>query len=311
MVRENIVTPRDFIYPLFIHEEGSDDVPIESMPGCVRHTMDSVLKEIEESVALGVTSFVLFPKVPENVKNNLGTESYNPMNLNNRAVREIKSRFPDVTICTDVALDPYSNQGHDGIVKDGRILNDETINQLCKQAVSQARAGSDVVAPSDMMDGRVGAIRDALDAEGFTDVSILAYTAKYASAYYGPFRDALDSHPGFGDKKTYQQDPANGREALIEAQLDELEGADMLMVKPGMPYLDVIRRLKDNSNLPIAAYHVSGEYSMLKAAAERGWLNERDTAMETLMCFKRAGADVVLTYYAKQAAQWIKEDLGY
>ncbi|GMI42144.1 hypothetical protein TrCOL_g12905 [Triparma columacea] len=311
MVRENVVLPSDFIYPLFIHEDSTENVPIDSMPGCVRHTLSSVLKEIEESVALGVTSFVLFPKVPENVKNNLGTEAYSPDNLNNRAVSEIKRRFPDVTICTDVALDPYSNQGHDGIVNDGRILNDFTINQLCKQAVSQARAGSDVVAPSDMMDGRVGAIRDALDSEGFTDVSILAYTAKYASAYYGPFRDALDSHPGFGDKKTYQQDPANGREALIEAQLDEMEGADMLMVKPGLPYLDVIRRLKDNSNLPIAAYHVSGEYSMLKAAAERGWLNERDTAMETLMCFKRAGADVVLTYYAKQAAKWIKEDMGY
>ena len=192
--------------------------------------------------------------------------------------------------------------------QDGRILNDETINQLCKQAVSQARAGADVVAPSDMMDGRVGAIRDALDSEGFTDVSILAYTAKYASAYYGPFRDALDSHPGFGDKKTYQQDPANGREALIEAALDASEGADMLMVKPGMPYLDVIRRLKDNSDLPIAAYHVSGEYAMIKAACERGWLEEKDVVLETLTCFKRAGADIILTYYAKQAAQWMRDD---
>lgn len=201
-------------------------------------------------------------------------------------------------------------QGHDGIVEDGRILNDETIEQLCKQALCQARAGCDFVAPSDMMDGRVGAIRDALDAHGFVNVGILAYTAKYASAYYGPFRDALDSHPGFGDKKTYQQDPANGREALIELELDEAEGADMVMVKPGLPYLDVIRRLKDNTALPVAAYHVSGEYSMLKAAAERGWLDERAVALETLTCFKRAGADIILTYYAKQAAQWLVEEGG-
>jgi len=197
---------------------------------------------------------------------------------------------------------------HDGDVEDGKILNDVTINQLCKQAVCQARAGSDIIAPSDMMDGRVGAIRDALDSEGFTDVSILAYTAKYASAYYGPFRDALDSHPGFGDKKTYQQDPSNGRESLIEAALDASEGADMLMVKPGMPYLDVIRRLKDFSPLPIAAYHVSGEYCMIKAASERGWLDERAVVLEALTCFKRAGADIILTYYAKQAAIWMKED---
>eukprot|EP00967_Tisochrysis_lutea_P029586 scaffold34591_cov32-Tisochrysis_lutea.AAC.2 len=198
--------------------------------------------------------------------------------------------------------------GHDGIVEDGKILNDDTIEQLCKQALCHARAGSDCVAPSDMMDGRVGAIRDALDAEGFTDVSILAYTAKYASAYYGPFRDALDSHPGFGDKKTYQQDPANGREAYIEAELDEAEGADILLVKPGLPYLDVVHRLRQSTNLPVAAYHVSGEYSMLKAAAERGWLDERKVALETLLCFRRAGADIILTYYAKQAAMWLKED---
>ena len=201
----------------------------------------------------------------------------------------IKTKFPQAVICTDIALDPYSSMGHDGVVHDGKILNDVTIMQLQKQAVMQARAGSDVVAPSDMMDGRVGAIRDALDSEGFTDVSIIAYTAKYASAYYGPFRDALDSHPGFGDKKTYQQDPANGREALIEAALDVAEGADMLMVKPGMPYLDVILRLRQATNLPIAAYHVSGEYAMIKAASERGWLDEKAVVMEAMMCFKRAG----------------------
>lgn len=307
MVRENIVTPANFIYPLFIHDEDFNQ-EIASMPGCERHSLDSMLNEIGDAYQYGVKTFVLFPKVPDELKTNLGVEAYNPTGIVHRAIRMIKENYPDAVVVTDVALDPYSDQGHDGVVEDGKILNDVTINQLCKQAVSQARAGADIVAPSDMMDGRVKAIRDALDSEGFTDVSILAYTAKYASAYYGPFRDALDSHPGFGDKKTYQQDPSNGREALIEAALDAEEGADMLMVKPGMPYLDVIRRLKDNSNLPIAAYHVSGEYAMIKAACERGWLEEKDVVLETLMCFKRAGADIILTYYAKQAAQWMKDD---
>lgn len=342
MVRENIVTPSNFIYPLFIHDEDFNQA-IDSMPGCERHSLDSMLREVGESYELGVRTFVLFPKVPDELKTNLGVEAYNPEGIVPRAIRMIKEAYPDSIVCTDVALDPYSDQGHDGVVENGKILNDVTINQLCKQAVCQAKAGADVVAPSDMMvcsmlkalaiqsrrnlscshfltqfvislmifalqDGRVKAIRDALDSEGFTDVSILSYTAKYASAYYGPFRDALDSHPGFGDKKTYQQDPANGRESLIEAALDAAEGADMLMVKPGMPYLDVIRRLKDYSPLPIAAYHVSGEYAMIKAACQKGWLNERDVVLETLTCFKRAGADIILTYYAKQAAQWIKED---
>jgi len=307
MVRENIVTPSNFIYPLFIHEENYNQA-IPSMPGCERHSLENMLKEVGEAYNLGVKTFVLFPKVPDELKTNLGQEAYNPEGIVPRALRLIKAAYPDCMVCTDVALDPYSDQGHDGVVENGKILNDVTINQLCKQAVCQAKAGSDVVAPSDMMDGRVGAIRDALDSEGFTDVSILSYTAKYASAYYGPFRDALDSHPGFGDKKTYQQDPANGREALIEAALDAAEGADMLMVKPGMPYLDIIRRLKDATPLPIAAYHVSGEYSMIKAACEKGWLDEKDVVMETLTCFKRAGADIILTYYAKQAAQWIEKD---
>mmetsp|Transcript_3749 Transcript_3749/g.6476 ORF Transcript_3749/g.6476 Transcript_3749/m.6476 type:complete len:404 (-) Transcript_3749:102-1313(-) len=307
MVRENIVTPANFIYPLFIHDE-DHNTEIPSMPGCQRHSAESMLKEIGESLELGVKAFVLFPKVADDKKTNLACEAYNPEGIVHRSIRMIKEKYPDAIVCTDVALDPYSDQGHDGVVEDGVILNDVTINQLCKQAVSQARAGADIVAPSDMQDGRVKAIRDALDSEGFTNVSILSYTAKYASAYYGPFRDALDSHPGFGDKKTYQQDPANGREALIEAALDAQEGADMLMVKPGMPYLDIIRRLKDNSDLPIAAYHVSGEYAMIKAAVERGWLDEKDVVLETLTCFKRAGADIILTYYAKQAAQWMKED---
>lgn len=310
MVRENIVLPSNFIYPLFIHEDEDRNIPIPSMPGCLRHTLPSMLKEIGEAYDEGVRTFVLFPKVPDHLKTNLGVEAYNPEGIVPRAIRMVKEAYPDAVVVTDVALDPYSDQGHDGIVEDGKILNDATIAQLCKQVVCQARAGADIVAPSDMMDGRVGAIRDALDNEGFTDVSILAYTAKYASAYYGPFRDALDSHPGFGDKKTYQQDPANGEEALIEATLDAAEGADMLMVKPGMPYLDIIRRLKDHdSKLPIAAYHVSGEYAMIKAACERGWLDERSVVLETLTCFKRAGADIILTYYAKQAAKWINEDL--
>jgi porphobilinogen synthase len=277
MVRENIVTPANFIQPLFIHDEDFNQ-DIASMPGCQRHSLDSMLSEVGESMALGVKTFVLFPKVADELKTNLGVEAYNPEGIVPRAIRMIKEAHPDAIVVTDVALDPYSDQGHDGVVEDGKILNDVTINQLCKQVICQARAGADIVAPSDMMvrvtgllvdptldllmplsrfttvreassdilslclqDGRVKAIRDALDSEGFTDVSILSYTAKYASAYYGPFRDALDSHPGFGDKKTYQQDPANGREALIEAALDAAEGADMLMVKPGMPYLDVIR----------------------------------------------------------------------
>ncbi|GAB5031923.1 delta-aminolevulinic acid dehydratase [Nannochloropsis oceanica] len=307
MVRENIVLPRNFIYPLFIHEE-TYDTEISSMPGQKRFSLAGMMAEVAESWQYGVKTFVLFPKVDDSLKTNDGREAYNKAGIVPRAIGMIKESFPEATVMTDVALDPYSDQGHDGIVLNGKIINDETIEQLCKQAICQARAGADIVAPSDMMDGRVGALRRALDSEGFTDVSIMAYTAKYASAYYGPFRDALDSHPGFGDKKTYQQDPANGREALLEAALDAAEGADFLMVKPGMPYLDVILRLKQASNLPIAAYHVSGEYAMLKAAAEKGWLNEKDVVLETMTCFKRAGCDIILTYYAKQAAKWLVED---
>ena len=307
MVRENIVRPSNFIYPIFIHDEDyNQDIP--SMPGQQRHSLAHMMEEVEEAMQYGVKTFVLFPKVPDNLKTNRGEEAYNPSGIVPRAVSMIKNKFPEAMVCTDIALDPYSSMGHDGIVEDGKILNDETIEQLCKQAVCQARAGSDVVAPSDMMDGRVGALRRALDSEGFYDVSIMSYTAKYASAFYGPFRDALDSHPGFGDKKTYQQDPANGREALIEAALDVAEGADMLMVKPGMPYLDIIYRLRESTNLPIAAYHVSGEYAMMKAAAEKGWIDEKAVVLESLTCFKRAGCDIILTYYAKQAAKWMAEN---
>lgn len=319
MVRENIVLPSNFIYPLFIHTKDYNE-DIAPMPGCERHSLDSLLKEVGEAEKLGVTSVILFPKIPDEFKSNAADECYNPNGLIPRAIAAIKSRYPNVAVWTDVALDPYSDQGHDGMVSSdsrgdggkGRIMNDETVEQLCKQAVCQARAGADVVAPSDMMDGRIGAIRDALDSYGFTDVSIVSYTAKYASAFYGPFRDALDSSPRESsnaptNKKTYQMDPANGREALVEAALDVEEGADMLMVKPGMPYLDIIRRLKEATTLPIAAYHVSGEYAMMKAAAEKGWLDEKEAVLETLLCFKRAGADAVLTYYAKQAARWMHD----
>lgn len=277
LVREHTVQPDNLVYPLFIEETEKPSgftfkstghrVPIPSMPGIYRHDLTSMMQEIQESVDLGIKSFVLFPHVADSLKNNMGTESYNPDGLVPRAIKMIKAKFPHVVVITDVALDPYSSMGHDGVVENGRILNDMTVQQLQKQAVMHARAGADIVSPSDMMDGRIGAIRDALDSEGFTDVSILSYCAKYASAYYGPFRDALGSHPGFGDKKTYQMDPSNSREAATEAMLDVSEGADMVMVKPGMPYLDVIRRLHSTTNVPVAAYQVSGEYAMLKAAA--------------------------------------------
>jgi porphobilinogen synthase len=305
-MRETWLSADHFIYPLFIHA-GSGCVPIESMPGCERLDPDGLLREVEGALGDGVSSIVLFPAEAEALKSSRGEESYNPNGLVQRSIRAIKARWPEVTIVTDVALDPYSSDGHDGIVDaDGRILNDATVEVLCKQALSQAEAGAAIIAPSDMMDGRVGAIRATLDAAGFTDVSILSYTAKYASAFYGPFRDALDSAPKFGDKKTYQMDPANSREALREVVLDEAEGADMLMVKPAGPFLDIIRRVREATALPVAAYQVSGEYAMLKAASANGWLDERKVALEALMGIRRAGADVILTYYARQAARWLK-----
>ncbi|KAK4538318.1 hypothetical protein CDCA_CDCA17G4343 [Cyanidium caldarium] len=319
MVRENLVLPCNLVYPLFIHDEThAEDIAV--MPGCQRHSQASMLREVGEALALGVRHVILFPKIAEDLKSNHAHECYNPDGLVPRAVAAIKERFgSQVSVWTDVALDPYSDQGHDGVVSEdgngdggcGRILNDVTVDMLCRQALCHARAGADIVAPSDMMDGRVGAIRDALDADGFTDVSIVAYTAKYASAFYGPFRGALDSAPRATsrapqNKRTYQMDPGNYREALLEASLDVGEGADMLMVKPGVPYLDIIRALHDNTDLPISAYHVSGEYAMLKAAAERGWIDEREAVLETLLCLKRAGATSILTYYAKQAAAWMQ-----
>jgi porphobilinogen synthase len=305
MVREHHVGPEHFILPLFIHA-GEGDVPIGAMPGCSRLALAGLVREVEAARAVGVNAFALFPAVADALKRPDGRESFNPDGLVPRAIRLLKEKWPDVVVVTDVALDPYNSDGHDGIVaKDGRILNDETIAVLCRQAVCQARAGADIVAPSDMMDGRVGAIRLALDGEGFNEVSILAYTAKYASGFYGPFREALDSAPKSGDKKTYQMDPGNSREALREAALDAAEGADMLMVKPAGPYLDVIAALRAATTLPIAAYQVSGEYAMLKAASERGWLDEKRAVLESLLGIRRAGADVILTYYARQAATWL------
>lgn len=314
-IRENFLHPSHFILPLFIHEEGSNNQPIPSMPGINRLAYGkNVVDHVAEARSLGVNSVVIFPKTPDHLKTSTAEEAFNPNGLSQRTIRLLKDAYPDLEVYTDVALDPYNCDGHDGIVRDdGVIMNDETVEYLCRQAVSQAEAGADCVSPSDMMDGRVSAIRSALDREGFTDVSIMAYTAKYASAFYGPFRDALASAPKPGqahrrippNKKEYQMDPANYREALREAALDELEGADIMMVKPGMPYLDVVRALRDSTTLPISVYHVSGEYAMLKAAAERGWLNERDAALEALMCFRRAGADIILTYYAIQASKWL------
>ncbi|BCX11354.1 MAG: delta-aminolevulinic acid dehydratase [Thermosynechococcus sp.] len=310
LVREHTLTTADLIYPVFVME-GEDQVQeVPSMPNCYRYTLDRLILELKEAYALGIGAIALFPLVPEHLKDNAGTESYNPDGLVQRSLRGIKEVLPDLLIFTDVALDPYSSEGHDGIVKDGEILNDETVEVLVKQAVSQAAAGADFVAPSDMMDGRVGAIRAGLDAAGYTHVGILAYSAKYASAYYGPFRDALDSAPKFGDKKTYQMDPANVREAVREVSFDIEEGADIVMVKPALAYMDVIAQLKQVSNVPVAAYNVSGEYAMVKAAARNGWIDEKKVVLETLLGFKRAGADIILTYHAKQVAQWLQEGLN-
>ena len=303
--QETWLAPQHFIYPLFLHD-GVGKLPIKSMPGCYRLDMDSLLAEAEGALNDGVNAIVLFPATPEHLKTAMAEESYNPNGLVQRAIRALKSRLPQLIVVTDVALDPYSSAGHDGIVADdGRVLNDETVAVLCKQALSQAQAGADIIAPSDMMDGRVAAIRRTLDDGGYADVSIMSYTAKYASAFYGPFRDALDSAPKSGDKKTYQMDPSNGREALRELALDVSEGADIVMVKPAGPYLDVIRRVREATTLPVAAYQVSGEYAMLKAASANGWLDERGVVLESLLAIRRAGADVILTYYARQAARWL------
>jgi porphobilinogen synthase len=306
MVREHSLQVQDMIYPLFVMEGEGQRQEVPSMPGCYRYTLDLLLAEVAEADALGIGAIALFPLIPPEQKDNQGTESYNPDGLVPRAVRAIKQAIPEILVITDVALDPYSSEGHDGIVQNGIILNDETVAVLVKQALVQAEAGADLVAPSDMMDGRIGAIRKALDTAGWINVGILAYSAKYASAYYGPFRDALDSAPKFGDKKTYQMDAANAREALKEVALDIAEGADIVMVKPALAYLDIICQIKQQTHLPVAAYNVSGEYAMIKAAAQQGWIDETKIVLETLTSMKRAGADVILTYFAKDIAKLLQ-----
>ena len=307
LVRETSLAPEHFIYPLFLSGTDADEA-IPSMPGCHRWSTTGLLGEIARASALGIKAVVLFPRIPDALKTRDAAEAWNAEGLVPQTIRAIKSAHPDVAVITDIALDPYNSDGHDGLVSDdGIILNDETVVVLCRQALTHARAGADLVAPSDMMDGRVAAIRAALDAEGFTATGILSYTAKYASACYGPFRGALDSAPRAGDKQTYQMDPANVREAVREACLDEAEGADILMVKPAGMYLDVIRAVRDATTLPVAAYQVSGEYLMLKTAAATGWLDERRLVLESLTAIRRAGADIILTYFACQAAAWLRE----
>jgi len=308
MVQENHLSASNLIFPLFIVEGNNQKSEVSSMPGIFRYSIDNLLREVESCLQLGLKSFDLFPNIEESLKDKYATVSYKKGNLYLRAIEEVKKNFPEACVVTDVALDPYSSDGHDGIVENGKILNDETLEVLGKMALAHAEAGADIIAPSDMMDGRIGYIRQVLDENGFKDVSLMSYTAKYASAFYGPFRDALNSAPKLGDKKTYQMNPANSREALIEAQLDAEEGADFLMVKPGLPYLDIIKLLRDNFDLPIAAYNVSGEYAMIKAASQNGWLDEERATMETLLSFKRAGATAILTYHAKEVLEkgWLR-----
>jgi porphobilinogen synthase len=304
MVAENVLIAADLIWPVFVVEGTNRREPISSMPGVERLSCDLLLAAVEDAVALGIPAIAIFPFVEPHLKTPGCLEACNPDNLICRAVRAVKIRHPEVGVICDVALDPFNSDGHDGLVKDGKVLNDETVEVLCRQAIIQARAGCDVVAPSDMMDGRVGAIRRALDQDGLGDVLILSYAAKYASAFYGPFRNAVGSSSALkGDKKTYQMDPANGDEALREVSLDIDEGADMVMVKPGLPYLDIVWRVKEAFGMPTFAYHTSGEYAMLKAAAGCGWIDAKKALMEALIGFKRAGADGILTYAAVEAAR--------
>jgi porphobilinogen synthase len=305
MVRECHLSADHFIAPLFVIEGKNQNIPIKSMPGQYRLSVDELVKEVKELYSLGVRCVALFPAIDDKLKTPDAREAFNKNGLNARAIRAVKDAIPQMLVMGDIALDPYSSEGHDGLVdpKTGEILNDPTLEVLAQQALCEAEAGADIIGPSDMMDGRVGYIRMALDEASFHNTMIMSYTAKYASAYYGPFREALDSAPKKGDKKTYQMDPANSTEALREAELDTAEGADILMVKPGLPYLDVIYRLKEMSTLPIAAYNVSGEYAMVKAAAQNGWIDNDRVILETLTCFRRAGADVILTYFAKEAAK--------
>ncbi len=303
LTQETTLSVSNLIYPMFILEGTGLRSEIKSMPGIHRFSLDTLLEELKEVTDLGIRSICLFPNYPEDKKDKTATESYREGTLYLKALSEIKNKYPDLTLMTDVAMDPYSSDGHDGYVENGEIINDTTLEILGKMAVAQAKAGADILGPSDMMDGRVGYLRALLDDEGHTNVGIMAYTAKYASAFYGPFRDALDSAPRFGDKKTYQMSPANAREALVEAQLDWEEGADFLMVKPALSYLDIIKLLDDSFDIPIAAYNVSGEYAMIKAAAQNGWIEGERAMLEVLTSIRRAGAKAILTYFAKEVAQ--------
>ena len=303
LIRETHVSTNDLVFPLFLMEGYNQKSAIAAMPGIYRLTTDLILKEIEYCMSIGIRSFDIFPVVDDAHKDAQATKSYQEDFFYLRALREIKVKFPDAHIITDIAMDPYSSDGHDGLVSGGTILNDATLEILGKMALAQAATGIDMIGPSDMMDGRVGYLRKLLDKNGYQDVGIMSYTAKYASAFYGPFRDALTSTPKFGDKKTYQMDPANRKEALLEAQLDYKEGADVLMVKPALAYLDIISDLRDNFPVPIAAYNVSGEYAMIKAASQKGWIDGFGAMLETLTSIKRAGADIIFTYFAKEFAE--------
>ena len=310
IIRENSICASDLIYPLFIVEGKNKREKIESMPGIERLSIDQLIIEAKEIVDLKIQAIALFPVISSEKKSMEAEESYNPDGLIQKAVRELKRNFPELAVITDVALDPYTSNGLDGVVDSKEyVLNDETVEILIKQALSHAQAGADIVAPSDMMDGRIGAIRYALEEKGFIHTNILAYSAKYASSFYGPFRDAIGSSSNLGkaDKKTFQMDPSNSNEAVREVELDIAEGADMVMIKPGLPYLDIVSNIKQTFGVPTFAYHVSGEYAMLKAASQNKWIDEKQTVLETLLCFKRAGADAILTYYAKDAAKWIKD----
>jgi porphobilinogen synthase len=307
MVQETQLGVDHLIFPVFLKNGSNIKETIDSLPNIYRFSVDVLLKEIESCLELGIRVFDIFPAVAESLKDKTGTYSFNMDSFYLKAIQKIKERFPEATLMSDVALDPYSSDGHDGLVKDGKILNDETLPILAKMSVAQAQAGIDIIGPSDMMDGRVGVIREALDNAGYTETSIMSYTAKYASSFYGPFRDALKSAPKSGDKKTYQMNPANKSEALIEAQLDIEEGADMIMVKPAICYLDVIHLLKENFATPVTAYNVSGEYAMVHAAAQKGWLNYDSAMCEMLLSIRRAGADGILTYFAKDFAKLMQE----
>ena len=307
LVAENSLSVNDLMTPLFILEGEGQQKEIPSMPGYYKKSLDLTVEDVKELYAMGIKSVLLFVQVDDSLKDNAGTEAVNPEGLMQQAIRAIKGAVPEMLVMTDVALDPYSSWGHDGIVEDGKIVNDPTVKVLAEMALSHARAGADFVAPSDMMDGRIKSIRKRLDEEGFEDTGIMSYSAKYASSFYGPFRDALDSAPGFGDKKTYQMNPANAIEGLKEALLDIEEGADMVMVKPGLPYLDMVHRVKQVSEVPVSVYHVSGEYAMIKAAAAKGWIDEDTAIMESLLSFKRAGADLIATYFSRDAVRLLGE----